>query len=128
MAFQPLPSPPRRSARLQAMVRYAVTVREGRAKLLIQIQRSLLERVKGQPRFWRLDIDKESLKARLTGLFQDDGEPATKPQPTHEKPDIRFIWVLPESHMDCFPDTEAKVKALTGEEVTSMGVEFNLPE
>ncbi len=130
MSFSPLPTT-RKPSRVSSPLRYATVSRASATRevlsVRIMIQRSVLDQVKGDPRFWRLDIDLEGRRARLTGMMQDDGLPATKGMPIHEKPDIGFNWLLPDSHLACFPLTEGKTTALPAHTITSLGVEFDLP-
>lgn len=133
MSFTPANIPFRISN--SAALRYSFTGLDGRPRLLIHAKLTLLAQVKGEPKYWRLDLDLDAHKGRLTGLINTDGHPATRiGQSPHAKgASTRFTWVADEglqiifrAHLWGNPPTPGAV-ALLNPTVTSLGIEFDLP-
>ena len=124
MSFEPLAV--FRQSRSRLPIRYRVRLEKKICRLSLMFSAALLQQVKGEPKYWRLDLDIKAKRARLTALIQDDGHGSTRQTPGHEKPTVIFSWALPEGQRTCFPDKGA-VLALTNHAVTSLGIEFDLP-
>lgn len=107
-------------------MRYRIRLEHGKLRLHIAVATALLSQVKGEPRFWRLETDTKAKRGRLTGLVQNDGQAATRKQPLYEKATTGFTWGISDATAGLFPD-KGKVTPLLNFEVTSLGVEFDLP-
>ena len=124
MAFTPIPT-------LGRIIncdplRYRIRTEKGRARLHIAASREMLAQVKGEPQFWRLEIDAKAKRGRLTGLVQNDGQKATRKQTGDNAVSASFTWSPTKESSELFPDT-GKVESLKNHSVTSIGIEFDLP-
>lgn len=76
MAFKPIPVPGRNVA--TAEMRYSIRDERGKPRLVIKIAQRLLGQVNPNAKFWRIDVDPDTGRGRLTGLVQTDNNPATR--------------------------------------------------
>lgn len=127
MAFSPATINPRLHPRDESPLRYRLRPCSGTLRLRITCLTSLLDQVKGQPKFWRLDLDRAAGLGRLTGLIQMDHNPATRSggRDTAGKR-LLFDWTLAPEDNALFAQVK-DMQPLPGHTVTSHGIEFRLP-
>jgi len=125
MPFNPISVPGRSIS--TAELRYRIRQEHGRPRLVVNVVQSLLNQVNGSPKFWRLDIDPKARRGRLTALIQTDNNPATRKGTQDGGKSIQFSWSVDALTAKLFPDT-GRVTPLANHSITSMGIEFQLPE
>jgi hypothetical protein len=128
MAFSPATLLTKCHPRDGSPLRYRVrTDAKGTTRLHVSCLTELAGQVKGRPTHWRLDLDTVAGMGRLTGLLQPDGDPATQKPGDAQGRRFRFEWALTPELLALFPEAD-RMQPLPVKEVTSMGIEFHLPE
>ena len=109
-------------------LRYRIRREKKITRLYIAMARELANKVKGEIKAWRLEIDPAAGRARLTGLIQNDGHKATREgtKKNGTTGTIQMSWAPAPSVLELFPDA-ASYTTLNVDAITSLGVEFVLP-
>lgn len=127
MAFEPASVITRRAN--TAHLKYRVRTSKGTVRLYIAVRKELSDQVKGDIKAWRLEVDLDAGRGRLAGLIQDDGGPATRRGNNSDGSAATNMmsWALAKKVMARFPVVEG-MAALSGASITSIGIEFDLPD
>ncbi len=129
MSFRPVHLTARQGRSAVAdILRYRVRSAGQTLRLCIMVPAPLYKGLSPEPKGWRLDVDPEARRARLTTLVQMDVGPAVKKHvPRDDEQSLVLAWPWAQELREIFPDG-GKVVLLHGHVVTKMGIEFPLPE
>jgi hypothetical protein len=96
-------------------------------RLNFMVPSKLYKAVRPSPKAWRLDVDTISKRGRLSALIQMDGPGCKKHEDRLDEKSLSWSWPWVQEAEEIFPDRKC-VTPLHNVNVTSMGIEFDLPK